>query len=322
MKTVFLTIIATFLLVTKGFGQNLVQNPSFEDTISCPNSTNQINRASGWTSFGASPDYYNSCSPQGNMSVPLNIYGYQFASTGNAFAGIVTWGKGDSETTYKDIREFIGRQLSTPLVIGQEYYVSFKVNLTLNNFETGYATNKLGARFSTVSYNPNDFNQAPVNNIAHVYSNQIISDSVNWTKISGFFIADSAYTYVCIGNFFDNANVDSIAFDTSLYASYYFIDDVCVSLDSTFCNSLNNISENNLNNISIYPNPTNDFLNIDLSILNKDVIEFKIIDIMGKMVFQNEINSLHSTFEIKKLASGLYNVSLDNQRVKQIIINP
>ena len=70
------------------------------------------------------------------------------------------------------------------------------------------ASNKLGAKFSTVSYSYS--NPIQINNFAHVYSDSVIKDTTSWTLIKGEFTADSAYQYISIGNFFDDINTDTI----------------------------------------------------------------------------------------------------------------
>ena len=61
-------------------------NPSFETYSTCPNGQCQVNYATGWDSYGYTPDYFNACSA--NFSVPNNPWGYQPASTGHAYVGI------------------------------------------------------------------------------------------------------------------------------------------------------------------------------------------------------------------------------------------
>lgn len=59
---------------------NLVPNPSFEDTVSCPNYANQIDKAVGWHASRNTPDYFNGCDwLTSNQSVPNNFRGYQYA---------------------------------------------------------------------------------------------------------------------------------------------------------------------------------------------------------------------------------------------------
>ena len=126
-------------------------------------------------------------------------------------------------------REYIGVKLLTPLVIGVKYYVSFKACLS-DNPSIVYASNKLGALFSTISYSVDSFCLPPCNstllppkNFAQVYSDSIITDTANWTTISGSFIADSVYQYVIIGNHFDNTHTSVILLDSGTSMSVLII---------------------------------------------------------------------------------------------------
>ena len=80
------------LLAVRSFSQtNLVPNPSFEDTVTCPNNRGQITYATSWLNPTiASPDYMNACNA-GQVGVPSNYLGTQNAHTGNAYALIVTY---------------------------------------------------------------------------------------------------------------------------------------------------------------------------------------------------------------------------------------
>ncbi len=225
----FYKISLSFFILFSGFyisvfAQNIVPNPSFEDYSFCPNYSGQVYKAIGWSSYGNSPDYFNLCSSSILVSVPNNSFGNQCATTGNGYCGFYSY------VPFNNYREFIGIQLTSQLCIGEKYYISFKINVA-DNFNC--ATNKLGVLFSTIHYN--DTIIAPINNFAHFFIDSIIIDSINWTNISGSFVADSAYQYIIIGNFFDNLNTDSILFSGNFCNSYYFVDNICVSIDSLTC---------------------------------------------------------------------------------------
>lgn len=283
-KLKVLYAIAFIAMINFGSGQNLVPNPSFEDTVSCPWNKSQISYATGWTNYSGSVDYYNSCAGGAFVSVPENVYGYQSATDGNAYAGIVTYAYND--TIYSS-REVIGGQLLTSLTIGQKYFVSFKASFSPNNFETGIAANKMGVLFSTAPYNPSN-NRPPVNNFAHVYTDSIITDTINWTMISGSFVADSAYDYLSIGNFFENPSTDTIVFNSDTLngcCSYYYIDDVRVSTDSNFVYT--GIQEEPLKyHFNIYSNPSNDYFQINKTFVEKyDLI---IYNSLGQQLFEEK----------------------------------
>lgn len=224
----FFTFFLFTVCVMKVQGQcgNLVPNPSFEDYTQCPDMEHQIERASFWIKFKGSAEYFNACDTLSYVGVPNNTAGYQQAATGQAYAGIYSYG----------YRDFMGIQLASTLVVGTKYYVTIKVSPTLIGIlpfgSNKYVSNNLGVLFTTTT--SSDY---PTTNFAHVYSDSIISDTTTWATISGSFIADSAYQYVVVGNFFD----DNQSSYVSLYPSgmwnmaYYFIDDICVSLDSLGC---------------------------------------------------------------------------------------
>jgi len=288
-----------------GNAQNLVPNPSFEDTTSCPITANQINHATGWTNYRGSPEYLNSCN-NSNMSVPLNSWGFQQARTGNAYAGIATF------DTIVFFREYIGIQLVQSLVIGQKYFASFyackAVNSTLISNPTygNVASNKLGLKLSTVSYT--NFNPQPTNNYAQVFTNLIITDTLNWVRISGNFIADSIYQYLSIGNFFNDSNTAFIATDSNAALAYYYIDDVVLSTDSLF--SVGLITQDPKTEIMVYPNPFNNRISISLN--NNIQSEIALFDILSRIVLKQTFT--HSiTIATDHLVNGLYIYEVRNK---------
>ena len=87
---------------------------------------------------------------------------------------------------------------------------------------------------------------------------------MNWTTISGSFISDSAYQYVSIGNFFDDANTTLIQMQDTVFdrSAYYYIDDAYVSSDSL----AGGIAEQDVQgNIKTYPNPFTKSTNVEVN---------------------------------------------------------
>jgi|ERR1035441_6020672 hypothetical protein len=186
-----------------------------------------------------------------------------------------------------EARECIGSQLITPLQLGIRYYASFKVSLIGRMFAINRCgINKLGILFSTVLYN--DLSPAPIcSNCAQICSDSIITDSLNWTRITGSFIADSNYSYITIGRLNLNSLTDSIQLNGGVCLAYYFIDDVCISTDSSYAYNYNwtGIEEiSKFPTISIYPNPTTDFINIAFASIN-ETYNISIFDVFGRELF-------------------------------------
>lgn len=248
---IIILLIASTLNV---FGQvNLVPNPSFEEYTNCPTGIGQTAYIVDWSTFRGSPDYFNSCAPTSSYySAPGNAAGYQQAANGDAYTGIICF----DNSIFS--REIIANILNTPLIIGQKYFISFNVSNADDTSVVGYSINKIGAKFSTVMHT-----NVNIDNNAHIYTSSVISDTVNWTRIAGSFVADSAYKYLMIGNFFDDENT-TVVNNSSGFWAYYLVDDVCVSTDSLLCiNPSISVEENDINNqFSFYPNPANDLLTI------------------------------------------------------------
>ena len=301
---ILLTTLLFLLLNLNLSAQNLVPNPSFEDTVGCPigGMGHSMDKVVGWENYGNSPDYYNACAPAYDGSVPLNGVGFQYAATGNAYCGFITYCKGVPTPT---CAEFIGSQLSSPLSIGTKYYVSLKVNLTAEPLaDLCCATNKIGVLFSTKAYS--EFILPPINNFAHIYSDFIITDTIMWTFISGSFIADSAYQHIIIGNFFDTINMNIMSINDSLYFAYYYVDDICVSEDSVACNSTVGIYEPNFSkDIYVYPNPSKGKELIRITSRNF-ISSIEIYNISGKLIISKKPKANFTEFFMPELANGMY----------------
>ena len=106
------------------FSQNLVPNPSFEDTLNCPTNQAQIYNAPPWFQPTANtPDYFHPCSGT-FIGVPQNWHGYQFARTATAYAGF------GCQYSSMNGREYIESKLLDSLLAGKKYCVEFYVSLS------------------------------------------------------------------------------------------------------------------------------------------------------------------------------------------------
>lgn len=219
------------------------------------------------------------------------------------------------------MREYVGCRLISPLEIGEKYFVNFKVSL-IDRF-IYCANNKIGALFSTVSYNLgadscNLVQGLIPNNFAHVYSEQIITDTSNWTTISGSFIADSSYQYIIIGNHFDDTNTDTICFGISNPYTHYLIDDIYVSTDSILGINENSIKES----IAIYPTVTSDeiFIQSDIPLM----VRVRVFDVYGRLIIDTMISLKNqSEISLSEYNSGIYIINISSSEksiIKKIIL--
>ncbi|HLP11090.1 MAG TPA: T9SS type A sorting domain-containing protein [Flavobacteriales bacterium] len=290
---------------SNSYCQNLVPNPGFEDTIACPTNYSEITNANGWMSFGESPDYFNSCS-SGIVGIPTNFAGNQPA-LGNAYAGLYTYDVGGS-----DYREYIGTQLSFPLVIGTRYYLSLLINRGDN---LTCSSNNIGFRFFTdVFYSTS--NPIPTDNFSHFHSSSIVTDSVNWIKIAGSFIADSTYQYVVVGNFYNGSSTSSSNCST-IDGAYYYVDAICVSQDSLTCYVLSEIEiQEHGQMVTLYPNPVSDILNVKNV---KKFSQYAILNSIGEIVKSGVLNG--EQIDVSAYANGIYFLLLERKNSFKFFVN-
>ncbi len=330
MKPKLHIILILLLLPALLHAQNLVPNPSFEDYSSCPNNLDQT-YLTGWTININSANFFHACAngTSPDVGVPDNIFGYQYPpdTTCNAYAGFYAFSSLNPES-----REFIGTQLNTPLIIDEKYYVSFKVILS-NHIGINCGVNGLGAVFTNVDYgNTIIYPPIPlVNNTAHIYDTQVITDTAKWTRVKGSFIADSAYQNIVIGLFFDNDNTIFECFDEDTTSSYYYLDDVCVSTDSAYCWDYiytcdHNSIKNTLNNrVNIYPNPAKNHFIIEIDeLIHIEKPKIELYTALGRLALNKQMKNKKTKINIDKLTQGIYfvKIQLENEIVvKKLVIN-
>ena len=162
-------------------------------------------------------------------------------------------------------------------------------------------------------------------------NNSFLSDKSNWTLVSGTFIANGGEKFITLGNFQDSTSIDTLNVGgngNGLGVSYYYIDNICISSDSTTCDISTNIIINNLNdNISFYPNPfsANATLIINNNIVNpNNDVYYSIYDMMGNIVKKELIIDINTTINRDLLPAGIYflRIAISNkeQYIKKIII--
>ncbi|MBL7928704.1 MAG: T9SS type A sorting domain-containing protein [Bacteroidia bacterium] len=287
---------------------NLVPNPSFEDTVSCPHFANQIDKAAGWWASRESPDYFNECDwLTGNTSVPQNFCGYQYAFHGSAYAGFVAFAR-----NFPNAREYFTCQLINPLTTGKKYFVRYYLNLSGGGSKK-IACNNIGLLFSTVNYNLS--NPAFVGNHSQFKTDSIIADTLNWVLVDGSFIADSNYTYLSVGNFYDDMLTDTINIipSPSTY-SYYFIDSISVVEDPTL-----SIFGAQNHDFIIYPNPFSE--SIRLHSRDNKIETFHVIDMSGQTIkiITDIISESAIYLNFESMSKGIYILIINNSSYHKII---
>lgn len=299
------TLLALLAFVFAKAQVNLVPNGSFEDTIQCPDFTGQINRANYWsTPTNATPDIITSnyCDVYLNSNMidsPINVWGFQYPRTGDNYAGLGVYSNNSGGVD----REYIQVHLKSSLISGKKYFVKYYVSLA--DKLDYYAIKNIDAYFSIDSiYEQSSLPNLPILNFdPQVNATTFITDTISWKEVFGYFTATGGEQYMIIGNFNVQDQVDTIIFDstTNIKMTYYYIDDVSVYE----CDSLIGLDENLLDEIQIYPNPAQDFVNIDLA-KNINHAQLSIYNLTGQLVMQKQITQPNQNIPITELGNGVY----------------
>lgn len=225
----------------RGLGQvNLVMNGDFEQYSKCPDNINQIKLATNWSGIDTAEQYQ--CDPaeychtcadwnKGRVSVPESQFYYQHPHSGNGFAMNVFY-TDESVPAIKATRNYVQGKLAKKLIAGKQYCVSFYVSFEESS---RYAVKEISAYLdngtidtATQCDQPQTKYKPQINN-----SNGIITDTFNWIKIDGSFVANGTEQFITIGNFKDKANtayvrIPNTGRNTTSYWSHYLIEDVSV----------------------------------------------------------------------------------------------
>lgn len=209
--------------------KNLVINPGFEDLCCCPTSISLYEHITNnhFASNYATTDIYNNCALYNSIDVPTNGNGFQYPHTGEGYAGIIAWQKG------QDYSEYVQMKLKTPLTAFQQYYYEFHINLANRS---KYALNKFGLLFDNDTVYENHFHDLNATPQVVITNASFYTDTLGWMKIAGYYTPTiSGEEYVVFGNFDDTANVvtQSTGFGTDEWV-YYYVDDFLIIPEPSF----------------------------------------------------------------------------------------
>jgi hypothetical protein len=291
-----------------GKSQNLVPNWSFEDTIKCIQHDGQfIGYVSNWTGQSTSGglSYFTShCSGVGyDAGVPYNIVGFQYALTGVSYAGIYSYINDTvTDTSYHDTRNYLEVMLVTPLKSLVKYYATFYVNCANTN---NYSCSDMGAYLSDSALVFSVYDRPKYKLTPQITNSSVLDtlkDTLNWIKISGTYIANGGEQYIIIGNF----KPDSLSHIRYLGnrgnpGAYYYVDDVIVTTDSNYADSVMAVNElrTKSEEVSVYPNPGNGVFTVSIKnekLKIKNLVE--VYNMLGEKVYSNPFITQNSKFKI------------------------
>jgi len=228
----YLTLFFLVLGIASAQAQNLVPNPSFEDTTYCLGwPPPQVEAIAWYTANTATPDIWN-CDledPCGyHVMDPddtgIQLQGYKYAYHGDRFAGGFQWyGPGSSNT-----RDYLSARLLEPMQAGTMYRVSMHcarpngVNGAIDHIGVYFSPDSVHAPFSTtLPFEP----QARLRSNADEYL-----VSTDWVEVADTITATGNEAWLIFGTFEDADLVDGIWLGWGSYppAVYYYMDQISV----------------------------------------------------------------------------------------------
>jgi len=211
-------------------GENLVENGSFESTTGKTKKLGGIEAATGWVSpTGVRADLFTPAAKLPEISTPTNVYGSEEPKDGDNYAGIVAYSYND-----KMPRSYVSTKLTSPLKKGLTYCIQANVSLAELS---KYSCNQLGVHVSKKQFATEEKSSIIDKTHILIKDNKVLNAMYGWDRVCGSFVAEGGEKYITIGNFTNNDKVlteknkkpDNIK-GTILIASYYYIDDVSVTL--------------------------------------------------------------------------------------------
>jgi outer membrane protein OmpA-like peptidoglycan-associated protein len=232
MKKIIISLMSLSVLFTVQ-GQdinNLVENPSFEELVGKIKRDGAITVANGWISpTKASADLFASKVKEADgYSTPLNNLGNEQPQDGSNYAGIRTFSYRD-----KEARSYISTKLKSTMKKGQQYCVTFYVNL---GESSKYASNNIGINFSKKQYQI-DADKSILTNTNTVMhkDNPVFNATFGWEQICGVYTAEGGEKFLTIGNFISNGETTNERLKApkdfngaTVMSAYYFVDNVSV----------------------------------------------------------------------------------------------
>jgi hypothetical protein len=216
------------------FAQNLIQNPGFEAFEDCPKEYTTIGqkfKLPGWFSPSkGTPDYFNSCS-RGNVGVPVNIMGHQWAKEGVAYIGLVLSEDPGFQGKKINEREYVSTQLTSTLVKDSLYALRFYYAVAPNST---YSINRIGICFTEKKPKCKKILKCtPI-----VALDSAIKDTLTggWQLVSDTIKANGNENFLSIGNFYSDEQLNYFELDLSDHRkslqeiieinklAYYYID--------------------------------------------------------------------------------------------------
>ncbi|AXT53269.1 hypothetical protein D1818_21470 [Aquimarina sp. BL5] len=221
-SNLYLLLIVIFVvgLNDNALAQNLIPNPSFENTNAAVKKLKHEMRNFGviadWKALTNTPDAHHPgvSEVKFDHKAPgfLKQFGPQEPRTGESKVGLYV--------TSNNTKESIVAKLVSPLKAGKYYYFHMYVSLGEGRVSNS-CTSSIGSYFTARVPRFTETSKYKL----HIESSEMICDTKEWTKVCGVYRAKGTEKYISLGYFSDNPNGKSLK-GGSFNDAYYYIDDV------------------------------------------------------------------------------------------------
>lgn len=281
--------------------ENLVLNPSFEDTASMTDGWPYLITSNWWNPNGYSTDYFSPyceelCCGGGAVLCPdeITYLGIQPAQHGTSYLGLVVY---ESTSEGKDYAEGL---LSEPLQQSESYCIGIWISLADSSalkscdFQVSFTTESIqdGQALNLMLQNGVSFDISEI-------------DTASWTYFEGSYTALGGEQYIYLGSNTPNSEltcVEQVA-DTWLWnTSYILVDNVSVKATKLCEVSAEEILETSV--VLVYPNPTTGIVDLQPGIEGK--WELKIYSYNGTLLRYEKHSDSNQRIDISSLSSSVY----------------
>ncbi len=228
MRRILTFSLALFATLSFVSAQNLVTNGDFEDYSNLPNSSMDWSYCVGWNNVNlsssswpyATPDYFHAAG-SGGGSTPNTAFGDVNPQSGDAIIGLYS-----RHSSQLNSRDYMSRQLASPMVVGQTYTISFWMTNGYGNRYYGASCEHMGIQLTM-----SPLFQSNHENTGGTPQVEAPGDPwlPNWAFYTFSYVCTSPWEYITIGNFHTDAQTAYTIHDGSAnypVGAYYFFDDV------------------------------------------------------------------------------------------------
>ncbi len=300
MKTFF--FFCTLFLGLGLSSQNLVPNPSFEDTVQFSNGQPNVKE---WQNNLGTPDYFTPyyMPPFDGRRTPVNIRGVEAA-----YKGVAYFGFNALNQERPNRREYMQTELLDTMIGGQKYEVEFYLSLA-DSFHWALDEKDIGVYLGTELIGDNSIHTVRYVDTAYISDSSWNGSNKNgWEKFHYTYTAKGGEKTIAIGSFkFDqDLTVDSVGsggdFSWARQGSFYYIDNIRVERKDTNTH----LAEIPLQEqLQLFPNPMNERFQLHYS--GNGQLQFQLYNAMGSALsvsYHKEQNRY--IFDSAKLPAAFY----------------